>query len=437
MPRYRFFILRCACVILIVIGCSEERKSPITSDSSVVHLTYWPASNPHEIQLADSIVRMWNHLNPTIQVRMQPIPSGKSTEEILLAAIAGKTTPDVCSNIWPGALHDYTEAGGLVVLDDFPDFDSLASSRVPRELLEAFRSEDGHYHQFPWKTNPLMMYYNVRLFQEAGVDSVPRTYSEYLAAGEKVTRDMNDDGQIDIWMGERDILPIWWQRLMDFYPFYIAASKGKTLFSQGEIAFAGAAAEKVFAFFQQCYARRLFPRTFFQGGAPFLLEKKATHFAGPWHIATLKKFAPHIEYGVTPILVPDDHEGPVYTTGDYKNIAIFSTTRHPEAAWEFVKFLVRNESDLLLLEIADQLPLRGDLLTNSLFTDYFYRIPLMVNFARQVPFTRGLDKVPDLREIFDALSQEYEACSVYGQKTPAEAVRDAARRTRLILEWNR
>ncbi len=237
-------------------------------------------------------------------------------------------------------------------------------------------------------------------------------------------------------MGERDILPIWWQRLMDFYPFYIAASKGKTLFSRGEIDFVGPAAEKVLAFFQECYARRLYPRTFFQGGAPFLLEKKATHLAGPWHIATLKKFAPHIEYGVTPILVPDDHEGPVYTTGDYKNIAIFSTTRHPEAAWKFVKFLVRNEHDLLLLEIADQLPLRGDLLTNSLFTDYFYRNPPMVHFAQQVPFTRGLDNVPDLREIFDALSQEYEACAVYGQKTPAEAVRDAARRTRLILEWN-
>lgn len=402
-----------------------------------VELTYWPAPNQQEVQLADSLVRKWNRLHPTIRVRMQPIPVSQSTEEVLLAAIAGKTTPDICSNIWPGALHEYTRAGGLIALDQFPDFDSVISSRTSRELLLSFRSDDGHVYQIPWKTNPVMMFFNKRLLREAGIQNVPRTFSEYLAAGMRVTRDRDGDGQIDVWMGERDIRPIWWQRLFDFYPFYIAASHGRTLFHRGVVSFQNRAAEQVMAFFQACYSMRLYPRTFFQGGDPFLLEKKATHFSGPWEIAAIEKFAPHMDYGIAPLPVPDDHDGPVYTYGDFKNIALFANTKHPREAWEFAKFLVQAEHDALLLEICNQIPVRSDLMENPLFGEYFARRPIMRAFAQQLRFTRGVDAVPDLKEILDAISQEYEACAVYGTKSPGEAVRSAARRADIIIEWNK
>jgi multiple sugar transport system substrate-binding protein len=423
-------------LLICLPACSDRQNSSALRDSAVITLTYWPAPNPQEIQLADTIVKMWNRMHPHIQVRMQPIPVSQSTEEVLLAAIAGKTTPDVCSNIWPGALREYTQAGGLVALDKFPDFDSIASARTPKELLAIFKTSNGHYYQMPWKTNPVMMFYNIGMLKAAGIEKVPRTYSEYYAAAKKVTRDTNNDGQFDVWMGERDIRPIWWERLFDVYPFYIAASNGETLFKNDSVAFENRDAEKVFGFFEQCYSLGYFPRTFFQGGDPFLLEKKATHFAGPWEIATIAKFAPNIQFDVAPLPVPDDHQGPVYTSGDYKNIAIFSTSEHPKESWEFVKFLVTAEHDLLMLEITNQVPVRGDLLTNPLFARYFAKNPLMVKFAEQAVHTRGMDTVADLKEIFDAISQEYEICAVYGRKTPAEAVHDAARRCRAIMEWN-
>jgi len=431
----RFHTAMLFVVSLSYVGCGGRHES-VSSSTAQVELTYWPAPNIQEIQLADTIVKTWNRDHPSVHVRMQPIPVSQSTEEVLLAAIAGKTTPDVCSNIWPGALHDYTESGGLIPLDSFSDFDSVVSSRVPAELLKTFRSSDGHYFQFPWKTNPVMMFYNKRLFHEAGVESPPRTYSEFLLDGQRVTRDTNGDGQTDVWMGERDIRPIWWQRLFDFYPFYIAASGGKTLFTDGKITYGDEPAVSVFGFFQKCYGEHYFPRTFFQGGDPFLLEKKATHFAGPWEVATIQKYAPGLDFGVAPLPVPDSFRGPVYTTGDFKNISIFSTTTHPREAWEFVKYLVTAEHDLLMLEICNQIPVRGDLQTNPLFAPYFRVNPLMISFAQQAPFTRGMDAVPDLKEIFDAISQEYELCAVYGTKTPAEAVRDAVARTSSIVEWN-
>jgi multiple sugar transport system substrate-binding protein len=433
----RSFLLVSAILGLISFPGCGARNPGASGEAAKAELVYWPAPNPQEIELADSVVAEWNRLHPDIHVKMQPIPVSQSTEEVLLAAIAGKTTPDVCSNIWPGALHEYTQSGGLIPLDTFPDFNQIALARIPPELLKTFQSEDGHYYQFPWKTNPVMMFYNLRMLHEAGIDSVPRTYSEYFAAAKKISRDTTGDGQVDVWMGERDVRPIWWQRLFDFYPFYIAASGGGTLFANGEVAFDNKAGQHVLAFFRECYAKEYFPRTFFQGGDPFDLERKASHIAGPWQVAHLQKFVPNLKYTVVPIPVPDDHTGPVYTSGDFKNIAIFSNTAHPKEAWEFCKFLVTARHDLLMLEISNQIPVRGDLETNPLFAGYFERQPLMRTFARQAPYTRGMDAVDDLKEIFDEISQEYEASAVFGRKTPAEAIHDAASRARAIAEWNR
>ncbi len=418
--------------LLAMPGC-RKHSGGAGPGSGRVDLTYWPAPNAQEMELADSLVRAWNTLHPDIHVTMQPIPVSQSTEEVLLAAIAGKTTPDVCSNIWPGALHDYTQAGGLVPLDRFADFDSVVGSRTPRELLVTFRSGDGHYYQVPWKTNPVMMLYNERMFREAGVTAPPHTYGEYLAAGEKIQRHYGGK----VWIGERDIRPLWWQRMFDFLPLYIGASSGQTLFKDGAVAFDNATGAGVLAFFQECYGKGYFPRTFFQGGDPFVVERKATNFSGPWMVAQMQKYAPGVRFGVTTLPVPDDQTGPVCTYGDYKNIAIFSTTAHPREAWEFVKFLITAEHDLMLLRLCDQLPVRGDLLTNTLFAPYFASRPAMVTFAREVPYTRGVDAVPDLKEILDAISQAYERCSVYGRTRPAEAIADAAKRVRMIMDWNR
>ncbi len=422
---------------MLISGCGDGNSSR-NGAGETVELTYWPAPNAQEVELADSLVREWNALHPGVHVVMQPIPVNQSTEEVLLAAIAGKTTPDVCSNINPIALRDYVASGGLIPLDQFPDFDSVVAQRIPRELLGLFRTPDGHFYQVPWKTNPVMMFYNIRLLKAAGVGSIPRTYAEYYALGDRVIEKLNGAGKPEIWVGERDIRPIWWQRMFDFYPFYLAASGGQPLFRNDSVAFGNSSAEEVFTFFRTCYARRYFPRTsFFQSVDPFMLEKKVTHIAGPWQVAAIRKFAPSLEYSVDPVPVPDGREGPVYTFGDFKNVAVFSTTKHPREAWAFVRFLLSARYDHLLLRICDQIPVRGDLLTNALFAGYFKSNPMMIRFAEQVPYTRGMDSAPDMKEIFDGISQEYEMCAVYGTKPPAEAVRDAVERARMITEWNR
>ena len=58
----------------------------------------------------------------------------------------------------------------------------------------------------------------------------------------------------------------------------------------------------------------------------------------------------------------------------------------------------------------------------------------MIRFAEQAQYVRGVDNCPVLREVFDAISQEFEAGVIYGTKTAEDAVTAAAERARLIIK---
>jgi len=421
--------------LCVVAGCSSDRASVDRGDGPIT-LTYWSAQNPQEQQLARHLVAQWNETHPDVQVIVQPLPAGQSSEEVLLAAIVAGTTPDICSNIWPGIVSDFVRAGGVQRLNDYPDFDSLMQSRVPPDMLERFRAPDGNIYQIPWKTNPILMLYNRALFREAGYSEAPRTYSGFLDAAAKLTRDRDGNGQLDQWAGYRSPLPIWHERRFDYYAFYIGASGGKTLFDGDEISIDVDASNRVLGFFRELYENKYFPLTKFET-SPILSGKIATEFTGPWQLGWLEENAPpDFEYGFAPLPVPDDYVGEPYTFGDFKNIAIFSNTRYPAEAWDFAKYLVSPEADLLLLEYTKQIPVRTGLLADSIFADFFAANPMVRPFAEQAPRARGEDGVGSLQEILDAVAQQFEAAAVYGVYPPEEGTRRAIARIQLIHEWN-
>ena len=424
-------------VLVALSACGGGERA--AEEGGPVRLTYWTSQNPQERAVADTLVARWNRTHPGVQVTVQPIPAGQSSEEVILASIVAGTTPDLCSNIWPGVLHDLVRAGGVVPLDGMPGFDSLMTARVPPELVERFRSPDGRFHQLPWKTNPILMMVNPAMLRDAGVARVPRTYSEYLAAAERVTADTDGDGRTDRWMGTRDIRPIWWQRYFDVYPLYVAASGGRTLFdADGALAIDEPAMAGVLGFFQTLYARGHYPRSTLQGNA-FAQGRVATDFTGPWTIGWLAENAPDLPVDFAPVPVPDgmaQGDGPPVTYGDYKNIALFATTKHPEEAWAFARYLVSPEADRLLIETTRQIPIRSGLLDDPALAAFFGEHPAMRRFAEQAGATRGVDAVPNLPETLDAIAQGYER-AIYEVETPDEVVQSVTARIGVLQDWAR
>jgi multiple sugar transport system substrate-binding protein len=425
--KYSSFIL--LTLICLLSSCGER------GDQSN-ELLLWSASNPPEIEFARYIVTQWNEANPGITpIKFQPVPEGQSSEEVILAAVVGETTPDIYSSMWQGDVEVYAQAGVLIPFDTLDGFNEFIYSRCDSNVIEEIRSLDGHIYQIPWKTNPIMMIYNQNIVRELELNNPPHSYSDFLAASELFKKDTDGDGYVDRWFGYSEVKVTWWQRFFDFYPFYLASSGGAPLVENNKAVFNNEHAIGVFSFLKKLYDNEYFARERLSAKQDvFLSSNIAIRFVGPWEIVHAEKFKPEgFEYDFSTIPVPDGFEGPIYTYGDPKNIVIFNTCSNPQSAWEFIKFMISKENDLKLLEITTQLPRRKNLDTDSLYMNYFSTNPKMKTFAKQTKYVKGTDSSPVLKEVFDIISQEYEACVIYGVKSPEQAINDAADAVNLLF----
>jgi multiple sugar transport system substrate-binding protein len=398
-------------------------------------LTYWCSNNTYEIQFARLTTEKWNQNHKDVAVSFQPVPEGQSSEEIILAAVVGNTTPDIYSNMWQGDVEAYAQAGVLVALDTLKGFLDFINERCDSEVVEEIRSLDGHIYQIPWKINPIMLIYNEKIIKELGLAKAPVTYSDFFTASSKFQKDINSDGYIDRWFGYSEVLVTWWQRFFDFYPLYLASSGGAPLVKGNKVVFNNEHAINVFKFLRMLYEKNYFAKEQLSARQDvFLSSIIATRFTGPWEISHADNFKPRgFEYNFSSLPVPDDHQGPIYTYGDPKNIVIFKTCKNPDSAWAYLKTIINKDGDLNLLQITNQLPRRKNINVDNIFSDYFNQNPKMKIFAEQSRYVRGTDASPVLKEVFDLISQEYEACVVHGIKTPEQAIKDASDAVSLLF----
>lgn len=381
------------------------------------------------------MVEKWNNQHTDYFIGLQPVPEGKSSEEIILAAVVGKTTPDIYANMWQGSVEMYAKAGVLIPFDTLDGFMEFIKTRCSDEVISEITSSDGHIYQVPWKVNPIITLYNKRIFENLQMEGLPDTYSKYMDAARRIQQDADGDGYVDRWVGYTTVMVIWYQRLFNFYPLYLAASNGAPLIKDNKAAFNNEYAVGVFRFLQQLYINNYFSKQRMGGSQdPFISERFATLFTGPWQINYLNKFiSDSLEFDFYPIPVPDNHEGPVYTYGDPKNMVIFNTCNDPQTAWEFIKTMITREGDLKLLEITGQFPRRKNLANDTYFKDFLEQNPKTQVFARQVEYIKGVDNHELIVEVFDIISQEYEACVIYNRKTPEEAIDAAAKAVDILL----
>ncbi|MCC6727359.1 MAG: extracellular solute-binding protein [Saprospiraceae bacterium] len=415
---------------LLLSSCGKD-----ASQRNDFAIEYWSSNNGGEIAFSKWAVQRWNQSHPDQPVKYQPVPEGQSSEEIILAAVVAKTTPDIYANIWQGLVEFYGKSGILVPLDTLDGFTDFLRQRCDEATIREVTSTDGHIYQVPWKVNPFMSIYNVRLLKELGLDSFPHTYPEYLAAAEKFKKDTNGDGYVDQWFGNTSVKLAWYQRLFNFYPLYLAASGGLPLVKDNRANFNNEYGVGVFRFLQELYRNDYFSKQTESAAQDlFIAEKYATKWTGPWEIEYLEKFKrPGFEYDFAPMPVPEGHTGASYTYCDPKNIVIFNTCRNPQLAWEFIKAMIDEEGDRQFLLLTKQLPRRQGLDSLPAFQAFFDENPKMRSCAAQAKHVKGSDNCESLIEVLDIISQEYEACVLYGMKTPEAAISDAEQAVNVLL----
>lgn len=416
--RSRLMAATVTVLALTTAACGGGSGSASGAPKAKGPIKIWLSNNPEEIAWGKAMVKDWNAANPDQEVTAQEIPAGKTSEEVIGAAITAGNAPCLVFNTAPAAVPQFEKQGGLVPLDGFGGGAAYIESRTG-PTAEQYKSPDGQYYQIPWKSNPVMIFYNKDIMKKAGLDpeNPPlSTYDEFLDTSRKVV----DSGAADaaIWPAPSSEF---FQSWFDFYPLYLAETGGTQLVKDNQATFDSDAGAAVADFWATMYSEDLAPKEMATGDA-FADGKSAMSVVGPWAVAV---YGDSVNWGVAPVPTstgksPEE----IYTFSDAKNIAVYSACENQGTAWEVMKFATSEEQDGKLLEMTGQMPLRDNL--ESTYPDYFAKNPDYKVFADQAARTVEVPNVSNSIAIWQEFRNEYSSAVIFGKTSVADALSTAA-----------
>src|SRR5450755_238384 len=381
-------------------------------------ISIWYSNNPQEVAWGEQMVAAWNKLHPSEKVTGQQIPAAQSSEEVIGAAITAGSEPCLIYNTAPAAVPTFEQQGGLVPLNDFPGAVSYIQARTGPGA-SVYKSPDGKYYQMPWKSNPVMIFYNKKIFAKAGISPTNpplSTYSQVLATAKKV---------VSSGAAKYAIYPAptseFFQTWYDFYPPYAAESGGKQLVVNKKATFDSTAGQAVAAFWQQLYAKNLAGKGAYTGD-PFASGIAAMAIVGPWAIATYKG---KVNWGVVPVPTQQGSSGDqVPTFSDAKNIAMYASCKNRATAWAFMKYSTSTREDGKLLDMTGQMPMRQGM--QQLYASYFKANPAYNEFAAEASHVIEVPNVPNSIEVWQTFRDDWSKSVIFGQESPDSALAAAA-----------
>ncbi|HET8879103.1 MAG TPA: extracellular solute-binding protein [Arthrobacter sp.] len=376
----------------------------------------WYSNNEFEVKWGKEMVAAWNAAHPDQQVDAQEIPAGKSSEETIGAAITAGNAPCLVFNTAPVAVPQFQKQGGLVPLDSFPDGAQYIKDRTG-DLADQYKSADGKTYQLPWKSNPVVLFYNKDLFKKAGLDPEnPKlgTQQELLDASRTLVK--SGAAQKAIWPSPASD---YFQSWFDFYPFYAANTQGSQLIKDGKSTFDSDQGKQVASMFQSLYKENLASKETYQGDS-FAEGKSAMALAGPWAIASYKD---KVNWGAVPIPAAQQQDKS-FTFSDAKNVSIYSACKNQGTAWEVLKFATSKDEDGKLLSETGQMPMRKDL--TSAYADFFTKNPLYKNFADQASRTVEVPNVTNSVQIWQTFRDAWNKSVIFGNQSIDDAFKSAS-----------
>lgn len=351
--------------LLLLIGCmtacaatsetqtDEKANAPASgtaagSAEESIALTFWHTyGDGEEEQFLNVVLPMWNELHPNIAIEAVRQDGGQYHEMIVTSFGTGQS-PDV-ARIDIVNTAAYAAQGGLVALDRFEDFASVKEAFLEGPL--STNLYQGSYYGLPLDTNCKAAVINTSVMQELGIDGVPATMEEFLAAAEdRGTYTLNVSG-----VGDWDLYPYFWLFGGTLTDAGFTRASGY-LDSAGSVAAINTLLE--------LHDKKIFTIRDVDGSVDAwdgINSEYAMFLEGPWFFGSYEE---KLSQGIVAATVPTYNGRSASVVGG-ENIAVFSTGKHQEAAYEFAKFMTSEEVQLAMLE-KGQIPVLKSLVDHEM-----------------------------------------------------------------------
>ena len=166
-----------------------------------VEITFWHAMSGVNEEAIQKITDDFMAQHPNIKVTLMNQGGYRDLFDKLMASAKADQLPNL-SQIYSNRLSWYVDKGLALDLTPYmadPDTGLTEEdyADIPAMFMDDCIWGDGQY-AMPFNKSMMVLYYNVGMFEEAGLE-VPTTWDEWADAAAKLTKDTDGDGEPDVY----------------------------------------------------------------------------------------------------------------------------------------------------------------------------------------------------------------------------------------------
>jgi multiple sugar transport system substrate-binding protein len=375
-------------------------------------------TSPERTETLKGIVKTFEAANPGTTVEIISLPWGEAFEKFATMVSAGQT-PDVVEmpDTWQAL---YGNNGQLEDLEPYVAKWDQASD-LSQKALDMGRIVGGKTYLLPYGFYLRAMFYNKKLFEQAGVKEPPKTLDEFLEASKKVSAIPGKYGYC--LRGGPGGLNGW-------VMFGAIANGDNTFFKEdGTSTFGDPGWVKGITFLTDLYKNGYAPKDSvnwgfneivagFYSGTCAMLDQDPDAL-----IAIAERMKPE-DYGVT--TMPKGPNGKTFPTIGYAGWSMFANSQNKDLAWKLIATLEGKEGNIAWNKKTGALPA-----LKSAETDPFYESPQFKGWFEELG---DKDVVPTIMPTYleefaffkDSLVIKTSQEALLGDRTPEEVAKEWA-----------
>lgn len=198
MRKSSIYLLSLALVIsLVLAGCSGNGGNATSNgggggssgggggaSADAVELEFWTFNELHQ-KYFESMADSWNAENPDRQIKLvgTTFPYEDMHNKLLVALQSGTGAPDI-SDVEISKFANYLK--GEPQLVPYNDIVEPHKDKIVQSRLDIY-AKDGQYYGLPYHVGASVIYYNMEILEQAGVNPEDiKTWDDFKEAGKKV-----------------------------------------------------------------------------------------------------------------------------------------------------------------------------------------------------------------------------------------------------------
>ncbi len=396
--------------VVLIVALALAVLPTAAQEGEAVELTLmgWSSSSAENDRLQQMIDDFNSEYEGQIHVTLNLVPEYDTT---LQTALAGGEPPDVFY-VDSFRLPDYVEAGALMPGEDLiEEPDDFYPS-----LRQAF-TYDGVFYCPPKDFSTLALFYNVDMFEEAGLEP-PQTWDEMRAAAEALTDE--DAGVYGL------VLSADFAR---WIAFLYAAGGSVTDEDFTEMTINSPEALEALEFYTGLYLDGFAatPSELDSGwnGEAFGKGLAAMAVEGNWMVPFLADNFPDVNYGV--VELPEGPAGRA-TMAFTVCYAVPAEAAHPDESWTLVNWLTGPEGMAQWVSLGLAMPTR-----QSLRDQWLEQFPELEPFLNGAEYAHKWQFIPGFQDVLDTVNDNIQRIFA-GTQTPEDALAEIEEVGNEVLE---